>query len=70
MYNEVLIYQYLVSDQIQSSNMVTESNVNVTVTQKVSQKYREKQEAFRERRRIRVCEFWPWEVTLTFRQGQ
>ena len=28
-----------------------------------------KQEAFRERRHIHVCELWPWVVTLTLSQG-
>ena len=30
----------------------------------------EKQEAFRERRHLHVCDLWPWDVTLTLSQGQ
>ena len=29
-----------------------------------------KQEAFREQRHLRVCDLWPWVVTLTISQGQ
>ena len=31
--------------------------------------YQLKQEAFRERRHLHVCNLWPWRVTLTLRQS-
>ena len=37
-----------------------------TTTKKIN----EKQEAFRERRHLHVCDLWPWVVTLTLSQGQ
>ena len=35
-----------------------------------SREVNREQEAFKERRHLHVCKFWPWRVTLTLLQGQ
>ena len=47
-----------------------ELNVVKILNPKTSKNWKKKQEAFRERRHLHVCDLWPWRVTLTLLQGQ
>ena len=54
----------------QSQNFLRPTENCLFKRQERKKKDRKRQEAFRERRHLHVCDLWPWRLTLTLVQGQ